>query len=367
MNKQCTRKDHAGRWHLTLIFALTVFLILLLTILIAVSCTFLLDYHGIISISTTRNTYIPILGLAAFSLVLGAVLAAIFSRIPLRPINEIISATEKLAAGDFSTRIHLKTPPEFQRLSESFNHMAKELGGTEMLRNDFVNSFSHEFKTPIISIRGYARMLKYDDLSPTEREQYLDIILRESDRLSQLATNVLNLSKLENQEILSNRKNYNLSEQIRLATAVIMQKWAAKDPIFSFDCEEIIFCGDEALLHEVWINLLDNAVKFSGEGPVISMRIEEREDGIFFTVSDNGPGMDAETADRIFEKFYQGDESRTTSGNGLGLTIAKRIVTLHGGTIRHMVSSGIGMTFVVTLPASEPEMPVQNRVAADAN
>jgi signal transduction histidine kinase len=277
-------------------------------------------------------------------------LSVIFSKIPLRVLRKIMVAIDALAAGDFSIRINLRGIPELQQLSKSFNHMAKELNSIEILRSDFVNNFSHEFKSPIVSMRGFAKMLKYNDLTQEERNEYLDIIISESDRLVELSTNVLNLCKIENQTIVSNLKEYNLAEQIRRCTAIMAQKWSPKDPSFDFECDEIRFIGDEDLISQVWINLIDNAIKFTYTHVIVHMSLHQCKDYIRFTISDNGPGMDEETQERIFDKFYQGDTSHATHGNGLGLAITKKIIELHGGRIYVQCADGNGTTFIVELP-----------------
>ena len=162
------------------------------------------------------------------SIGVGTTLAFLFSKLPLKPIRTVCEAADKIADGDYNVRINLKGPAEFIQLAESFNHMAEELGSVEMLRSDFVNNFSHEFKTPIVSVRGFAKMLKRDDLTDEERNEYLDTIITESERLAELSTNILNLTKIEQQTILTDKKQFNVSEQIRLVIAMLSGKWQEK-------------------------------------------------------------------------------------------------------------------------------------------
>lgn len=332
---------------LTLLFTAVVLMIMLLTmVLIFIGVTVLyrlgaLDEH---------STKVPLLLLAIVSVVLGTGIAAIFSRVPLRPVRRLISATDRLAQGDFSARITFRGPNELQRLSESFNHMAEELGSLEMLRSDFVNNFSHEFKTPIVSVRGFAKILKRDDLTKEERDEFLDIIISESDRLAELATNVLNLSKIENQTILADRTRFNVSEQLRRVIALLENRWSKKHIEINFDSGEIFITANEELLSQVWINLIDNAIKFSPENTRIDIRLARDSGFVSVFVSDQGEGMRAETALRVFDKFYQGDSSHATHGNGLGLTLVKKITDLHGGTIRIVRTGTGGTTFEVRLP-----------------
>nr|MBP7401065.1 HAMP domain-containing histidine kinase [Clostridia bacterium] len=221
----------------------------------------------------------------------------------------------------------------------SFNHMASELGSVEMLRNDFINNLSHEFKTPIVSVSGFARMLRRDDLTPEERDEYLDIIIQESDRLAELSTNILNLSKIENQHILTDKQEVNVSEQIRLAVALLEKKWSKKNIDIQFDSEEVHVSGNAEMLKQVWINLIDNAVKFSPEYGTVKIDARQSPDRIEVSVANEGE-MSEEAAKHVFDKFYQGDPSHTEQGNGLGLTIAQKITELHRGTLRAERTTG---------------------------
>jgi signal transduction histidine kinase len=332
---------------MALLFAVVIFILLVLTMLLMFVGVVILNELGIVNPAPSNN--IPLLLFALFSIIVGTILAMIFSHIPLAPLREIISASDRLAEGDFSTRIHLKGPEELQNLNNSFNHMAEELGSIEMLRSDFVNNFSHEFKTPIVSVRGFAKILKYEDLSKEERDEYLDIIISESERLAELATNVLNLSKIENQTIIKDKIYYNGSEQIRRVIALLEDKWAEKNIEIHFDYEEIDFCGNEDLLNQVWTNIIDNAIKFSPQSTYIDISIIKKPDNIVIMVTDQGIGMNPETAEHIFDKFYQGDTSHASKGNGIGLSLVKRIVELHEGKI-YVKNNDVGSSFIVELP-----------------
>ena len=173
------------------------------------------------------------------STLVGVVLTILASRIPLKPIRDLIEAINQLSEGNFHVRVHLDLTREFVRLSESFNSMAQELENTELLRSDFINNFSHEFKTPIVSLRGFAKLLKNPDLPEQERQEYLDIIIHESNRLSQLATNVLNLSKIENLNILSDMELFDLTEEVRQSVLLLESKWQKKQLELIIDMEEI--------------------------------------------------------------------------------------------------------------------------------
>lgn len=294
----------------------------------------------------------PIPLLAVLSAVLGTGLAILVTRIPLKPIRKLIDAINLLAAGDFHVRIHLNLTEEFVKLSDSFNRMAQELENTELLRSDFINNFSHEFKTPIVSLRGFAKLLKNHDLSNEERDEYLDIIIHESWRLSQLASNVLNLSKIENLSILNDMGEFNLSEEIRLSILLLEGKWQKKELDLDVNFEELFYWGNKDLLNQVWINLMDNAIKFSYDKGIIELKLNQQNGWVEFQITDHGCGMKKEVQDHIFDRFYQGDVSHTTEGNGLGLTVVKRIVELHKGQLTVDSREGAGTTFVVTLPVT---------------
>lgn len=332
---------------LSLLFAAMVFVIMLSTMTLGFFGTYFLVDHGIVT--GVKIERLPLFLFCIISILIGTLLAAVFSRLPLKPLREIMAAVDKIADGDYSARIDLKGTEDFKTLSQKFNHMAEEIGSVEMLRSDFVNNFSHEFKTPIVSIRGFAKALKWDDLAPEEREEYLDIIISESERLSDLAANVLYLSKIETQTILTDKTKFNVSEQIRLVIALLDQKFLEKHIEIIFDCREFFIRGNQEMLKQVWINLLDNAIKFSPENGTVTIQIHQAQEHLVFRILDQGCGMSQETMAHIFDKFYQGDISHSTSGNGLGLAIVKKIVELHGGTVS-VSSSGSGSTFEIKLP-----------------
>ncbi|KIR03705.1 sensor histidine kinase [Lachnospiraceae bacterium TWA4] len=330
---------------LTIGFTVMVFVIILVAIFITFTMIFLLAKLGVIGYYEENR--VPLLFFAIISLIVGTVISLIVSKVPLRPIRKVMKAVDQVADGDYTVRLDLNGPQEVRELCDKFNHMAKELQSVELLRSDFVGNFSHEFKTPIVSIRGFARALKWEDLSDTERNEYLDIIISESERLSELSTNVLSLSKLEQQTILTGKKQCNISEEIRLSIAMLEQKWADKNISFRFDTNEVSLLGSDELLRQVWINLLDNAIKFSPEGGEICIDIQSSQESQVVSISNPSPPMTDETLTHLFDKFYQGDHSHATRGNGLGLAIAKRIIELHGGNVSAHYISGKAV-FTVT-------------------
>lgn len=290
--------------------------------------------------------------IAVLSAVVGTILAFFLSHIRLKPVCELIEAINQLADGNFEVRVHLDLNPEFMHLSDSFNRMAQELENTELLRSDFINNFSHEFKTPIVSLRGFAKMLKNDRLSTEQRNEYLDIIINESTRLAQLSSNMLNLSKIEKMNILSDMQVFNLSEKIRQSILLLESKWQKKELQLIIEIDELTYYGNEDLLNQVWINLIDNAIKFSSQNGKIKLKLFFKDPHVIFQVIDNGCGMNEETKQHIFDRFYQGDRSHSVEGNGIGLTVAERIVHLHGGGLLVRSEAGIGTTFTVFLPVT---------------
>lgn len=344
---------------LTLVFALFPFSILVVSLLLTVGVVYLSAFtlrdSAPFSALSLPNTLQILILTAVLSLIVGTGLSALVVRIPLRPINWLIDQMNRLAAGDFQARVHFSKTidmiPAFLQVEESFNKMAEELGNTEMLRQDFINNFSHEFKTPIVSIAGFAKLLQRADLEEAQRREYIDAIVEESQRLSNMATNVLKLTKVENQSILTGVSRYNLSEQIRSAVLLLQDQWSAKHLELELDFPEVSITANEEMMQEVWINLVHNAVKYSPEYGPLQVRIAETDTAIEVQVANSGeiPQADLE---RVFQKFYQADHSHFSAGNGVGLAIVKRVVELHGGTVK-AESMGGAVIFTVRLPKGE--------------
>jgi len=312
----------------------------------------ILDFWDGVQHDTVRRVIpvFPLFAMMTISAILGISIAGFFSKIALRPIRKIIAATHKVAGGDFNVRLDIHGIYELEELSGSFNKMAYELSTIETLRSDFINNFSHEFKTPIVSIRGFARLLKDDTLDKTERQEYLDIIVSESERLSALSENVLSLANYENQEIIADITKFKLDEQLRKAVIQMEPKWLQKNIEVDIDSDEVLYTGSADLIHQVLLNLIDNAIKFTEPGGAICIRLTKNDDDINLMVKDNGIGMDKETVKHIFDKFYQGEKSHTGEGNGLGLSIVKRIVDLCNGRITVKSERNEGSEFIIWLP-----------------
>ena len=283
----------------------------------------------------------------------GTALSFFVSHFPLRPLHTLIQAIHKVSEGNYEVKIHLEHPKEFQELSDCFNQMTEELAGIEMFRSDFINNFSHEFKTPIVSILGFARLMKNQDPDTARRQEYLDIIIEEARRLSELSTTVLNLSKVESLTLLTDETVYSLSEQIRESILLLENKWSDKQIDFDIDIDEIVIKANDQLLKQVWMNLLDNAIKFSPEAGCITITLRANNGNVVFTVKDQGEGINDKTQKFIFDKFYQGDTSHHMEGNGLGLPLVKKILELHKGRIAVQSQTGRGSVFIVTLPLNK--------------
>lgn len=333
--KRMVGKD---RFSLTIYVSVFVFMILSSAIAITLGAGYLMDYLGVMqSQGTMPKTPEVIIYLSISSLVLGFGLSLLTIRIPLKPVNILIYQMNRLASGDFRARIEfskmLGRHPVFAEITESFNTMAKELERTEVLQSDFINNFSHEFKTPIVSIAGFAKLLKSEDLTKEQQMEYISIIESESRRLADMATNVLNLTKVENQEILTDVSIFNVSEQIRSSFLLLENKWSEKNLELDIDFDEYMIKGNEEMLKQVWINLIDNAVKFTPEHGKISASIRYIGSEIRIVISNTGSSIPPEKIDKIFHKFYKADDAHSTSGNGIGLAIVNNIVRLHKGRI----------------------------------
>lgn len=291
-----------------------------------------------------------IVGLVVSIIIGTCISAAVASKI-VGPVREVKKAMHRVEKGDFSQRLEVTGfNGEIDELIESYNKMAQELGGIEMFRENFINSFSHEFKTPIVSIQGFAKQLKKENLSEEKKQEYIDIIISESKRLTNLSSNILMLSKLENQQIITDKTSFSLDEQIRNCILLLEKQWTAKDISFDIDMQEIQYTTNAEMLSQVWVNIIGNAIKFSPEGSSIRVKLFKEGDVITAEITDRGIGMDQQTISHIFERFYQGDRAHASDGNGLGLPLVKRIVELCNGNIRVESQYGKGTNFIVTLP-----------------
>lgn len=352
MMERNAANKRSPRRRLTLLVLLVAFVFSVLVISLAIASAIVLALYRLGLMQPLTGSRLPSLlsFLLIISLVVSTLLTAIAGNMSLRPLKKFIDATKEIASGNFDVRVATRGPEEYSRLAASFNDMARELGSIETLRDDFVSTIAHEYKTPVVSIRGFARLLKRGNLSPQEQAEYLDIILAESDRLVQLSGNVLLLSKVNSTSRLADIEPFLLDEQLRRAVLLLEPQLRAKDIALDLDLDAYTIDSSQELLQQVWINLLSNAIKFTPGGGSVSIRLEALSGAARVTVADTGIGMDAEVLRRAFDKFYQGDPSRAAAGNGLGLSLVKRIVDLCGGTVTVQSEVGQGSAFSITLP-----------------
>ena len=335
------RQKKKNSRRLTIAFSLSVGAILLVTVGMLLAVNYIFMYFNIIDVNQENFqawSYF-LIGLTS-SVLIGTGLSALVSRIVIRPIDRLIEGMKTLSNGDYSARVDLGNHELAKNLTDSFNKLAKELESNEVLHNDFINNFSHEFKTPIASINGLINLLKKKKLSEEKRKEYLLIIEEEIERLSSMTSNILNLSKIENKGILKDLERYNLSEQIRNCILLCEKKWSRKKITLSLDFDEFYITGNLDLLKQVWLNLIDNAIKFADEKSELKILITQNND--YTSISIDNVGVEIKESDRekIFNKFYQVDSSHTREGNGIGLSIVKSIIDLHKGNISVNCNNG---------------------------
>ena len=349
MNNKTSRIKRRRKLGIQLYFIFLVLLVLAITIITTGMIVFLFD--------KIFEIILPGFIVAAImSVTISLIITAHLNRRLLSPIAKLSKSMELIADGKFDIHIETKSKiGEIRRIYNNFNIMARELRSTEVLQNDFISNVSHEIKTPISAIEGYAMLLQYSNLSDDEENEYLCKILFNTHRLSELVGNILLLSKLDNQTIQNQRVSYRLDEQVRKALLMLEQKWTEKETEFDVDMEKIVYLGHESLLLHVWTNLIDNAVKFGPKGGLVKIRLKRFDNIIRFEIEDNGSGISEEDAKHIFDRFYQSDSSHKDEGNRLGLALVKRIIDICGGNIELKSSKGLGSKFTVYLPVYDED------------
>lgn len=358
LRKEARKKTHKRKRKVFVRRYLTFFLLMSFVI----TCSMILFFHYFmkatdIKLSADNITMAAIMtfGNVVFIAALCTLIDWIRRRITVgRPVKKILEATDKIIEGDFSVRItNLKAVDVelgFRDIIDNINKMAAELSSVETLRTDFISNVSHELKTPLAVIQNYATILQDDSLSDDERKEYLKIIQDSSKNLAGLITNILKLNKLEKQQIYPDNKRYNLSEQVCECLIGFESVWEDKNIEIETDIEDDIYVkADAEILSLVWNNLFSNAFKFTEQGGSVGVSIRRENDKAYVSVKDTGCGMDAETGKHIFEKFYQGDTSHATKGNGLGLALVKKVIDISGGEISVDSEVGRGSTFTVAL------------------
>lgn len=340
MNKQALRT--------AVVTSLVIYFSTFLTGVLGTVLGFLFGFLGIISME--RLWVVPLIPVLT-SLLLGTVLALTAGRRFVRFVERINNALKQITKGNYDITLN-EAPParELREIIGNFNAMTQELKNTEILRNDFVQNVSHEFKTPLAAVEGYAALLQQPGLTEKSRIEYTDKIIAATRRLNGLSENILLLSRLEQQELPLERECFSLDEQIRECILMTEPIWNQKAQVLAVELEDCAFTGNKELLAHVWQNIFGNAVKFTPQNGSITVTLTQNQDRVSVCISDTGPGMNDETRKRAFEKFYQGDRSRSSPGSGLGLALAKRIVDLHGGDISINSQAGAGTVFCITLP-----------------
>lgn len=329
---------------------LLIFFSLVLSTLAFFALMYLLTSLQIIDTNNFRA--VPILLIfGSFSILIGTIVSAFVVHRVLHPIMILRTNMEKVAKRDFTIQLNQhQSIKEVQKLYTSFNTMVRELNSVETLRNEFTTTVSHEFKTPVSTIQGYVQLLQNSELSQAEVQDYYKRILNGTQQLSTLSDNILNLTKLNNENFVLDKKNFRLDEQIREVILFLQPKWEKKQLEWTFDLETVNIDGDEEFLHQVWLNLIDNAIKYNKVGGMATVTLTKDETDCYIEIKDSGIGMTEETTQKMFERFYQEDTTRKTQGNGLGLSLVKEIIDLHEGEIMAESKPGAGTKFCVQLP-----------------
>ena len=270
-----------------------------------------------------------------------------------RPTQKIVDATAKIAEGDFSTRLEIAHEygkyNQYDLIMENLNKMAVELQKNEVLKTDFISNVSHEIKTPLAVIQNYANLLQDESLDNQTRKSYSKTLITASKRITDLITNILKLNKLENQQIQEKHEAFNLTEA--LSDSVIEFETIIEKKKLELNCDfdDVVIYSSKSLLDIVWNNLISNAIKFTPDGGKIDITLKRKNKNVEIKVADTGCGMTSETGAKIFEKFYQGDTSHSTQGNGLGLALVKKVIDILGGEIAVQSQVDKGSTFTIFL------------------
>lgn len=345
------KKKEKVSLRLTILFTVIVSLIMAASILLAGIIMIIIN-----SINVFEDGNIPLF-IAVYIVIICICFAGIATKIvsdkifvPMIKLNE---SMKRVAGGDFSVQMNETGMfREVREMIQNFNIMTKELGSNKIIHTDFTRNVSHEMKTPLSTIEGYATLLQDPNISFESRAEYAEKIIQNTKRLSALTGNILALSRLENNSVAIQKKEFSLDEQLRQVVIMYEEVWTEKNIDIDIDDEgkHIMFYGSEDMLFQAWQNLVGNALKFTDNGGIVRIVLREAPDGVTVSVKDNGIGISEENKERIFEKFYQADFSRASNGNGLGLAITRKIIELHSGSITVNSEYGKGSEFVVTLP-----------------
>lgn len=290
--------------------------------------------------------------LLVFALIFSFVLVLMSTRLIVNPIQKLTEATRTIAAGNYHVKLNVSQHDEIGRLAKDFSKMSDQLGQVEEQRQEFVSNVSHEIQSPLTSIQGFSQALREQDFPDDERARYLSIIEKESRRLSLLSKQLLTLSALDSEIDNSQKLPFNLSDQLSEVISSVEWQWQEKEIVIEMDISIEKIYGDPKLLHQVWLNLLTNAIRYNHVGGAITIQTIDRKENIDIIFKDTGVGIAGEDISQLFDRFYKVDKARTRteSSTGLGLSIVKKIIELHAGTIMVQSKIGEGSIFTVTLP-----------------
>lgn len=341
-------KNRSSLW---VAFTIVVFLILFVGVVVTSGIAYLFFKPTHFSNPNQRHPFYGIIVLLIFSGVVSLILFIFIGRIVLNPMVKFSTALKEVAKGNFieieldkRTRI-----PELIEMQENFNDMVRELASIETLHSDFIANISHEFKTPLTSIEGYAMLLQDTELSEIDRKEYAKIIKESAAQLNTLTGNILKLTRLENQELVIQKETFRLDEQIREVVLLLEKEWSQKNIQMDIQLERMTCFSNKNLLHQVWQNLLDNAIKFTPENGKVRIKLTREENQMVVSIKDSGIGIEKEELSRIWGKFYQVDKTRNQIGNGLGLSLVRRILALCDGSVEVFSEIGVGSEFVVRI------------------
>ena len=305
--------------------------------------------------SAIANSAILILGCVFLT---GSIVFLVIADIIVKPLTRLTNAIKELSNGNYNVRVDNVGQDEISKLNQGFNQMARQLAKQDETRQKFISDISHEFQTPLTSIQGFANILKEEDLPKEQRVKYANIILYNSNRLSSLAKNMLQLTLLDREEIELELTNYSLVEQMNRVISTQENQAMEKniEIVFEMPKKEIFIEGDEQRLEQVWTNIISNAIKYTNEGGLITITMKKNSKDIEISIEDTGIGMSKEVVSHIFERFYREDKARNVEGNGLGLAIVKSIVDLHHGKIDILSQVDVGTNFIVRLPIEKQKL-----------
>ena len=346
--KKQKKKEGLIPLRLVFVFSFTVILVLVFSMIVLGLIVGFLYYFKMLE---RPKPYFFLIYAVTISLTSGTLLSMLVGRIVFAPIKELNAAMKEVAGGNFSKHLSEQHKIiEVRDMAANFNIMTHELAGTEIIHQDFIQNVSHEFKTPLSTIEGYAALLQSSHLAEEKRTQYAAKIIESTKRLTNLTGNILLLSKLEHQQTPILKQNFSLDELLRHVILSREQLYEDRNITIENSLDTISILGNEDLIYQAFDNLLGNAIKFSADHTTITLSLKKESNGCQIRIQDQGIGMNQETQNRLFEKFYQGDHTHSAAGNGLGLALTRKIIDIHQGTIEVESSEGIGSCFIITLP-----------------